>query len=465
MPSTFKSDPKNQITDRSDAVCIVGAGPAGLSVARALKRRGIPYDQFERHDDVGGIWDLSNPGTPMYHSAHFISSRGTSGFYDFPMPDDYPDYPSNRQILAYTRSFARAFGLYDAIRFRTAIEQVDKDGESWRVRLDSGELRRYRAVVCATGTNWHPRLPRHEGHFNGEIRHSVTFKHADEFRGKRVLIVGLGNSGADIACDAAANADAAFVSVRRGYHFIPKHVFGIPVDEFANSGPQLPMWLQRPAMSLLLRMVLGDTSRTGMPRPDHRLFESHPLLNSQLLHYLQHGDIKAKGDVRCFDGDHVVFADGSREKIDLVLYATGYNMSIPYVPETYFDWDGGRPKLNLTAFNPKHNNLFGLGYLETNSSAYTLFDRVSQLVANYLHDQNHQPDNARAFERRLHEDRPDLSGGIRFIDSDRTKGYIEIHAYKKHIEKLRRQMGWPELVPGFFDGVRSLPDRPADLPA
>mgnify|MGYP000098897862 CR=1 FL=1 len=447
--------PEHQVTDRAGVICIIGAGPAGLSVARALKRLGIPYEQFERHSDVGGIWDLSNPGSPMYHSAHFISSRNTSGFYGFPMPDDYPDYPSNRQILAYTRSFARAFGLYDAIRFQTAIEHVEKDGELWLVRLSGGEVRRYRAVVCATGTNWHPRLPRHDGPFNGEIRHSVTFKHADEFRHKRVLIIGLGNSGADIACDAAANADAAFISVRRGYHFIPKHVFGMPVDEFADSGPQLPMWLQRPAMTLLLRIVLGDTSRTGMPKPDHKLFESHPLLNSQLLHYLQHGDIKAKGDVKCFDSDSVVFADGSREQIDLVLYATGYNMSIPYVPEAYFDWDGGRPKLNLTAFNPKHNNLFAVGYLETNSSAYTLFDRVSQMVANYLNDQVRHPDNARKFERHLREDRPDLSGGIKFIESDRTKGYIEIHAYKKYIEKLRGRMGWPELVPGFFDTVRA----------
>ncbi|MDP1776091.1 MAG: NAD(P)-binding domain-containing protein, partial [Moraxellaceae bacterium] len=325
MSSTLMSDQHLQVTDSSNAVCIIGAGPAGLSVARAFKRLGIAYEQFERHSDVGGIWDLNIAGTPMYHSAHFISSRNTSGFYGFPMPDDYPDYPSNRQILAYTRSFARAFGLYDAIQFQTAIEHVEKDGKAWLVRFSGGEVRRYRAVVCATGTNWHPRLPRHEGQFNGEIRHSVTFKHADEFRNKRVLIIGLGNSGADIACDAAANADAAFISVRRGYYFLPKHVFGIPVDEFAAKGPRLPMWLQRPAMTMLLRMVVGDTSRTGMPKPDHRIFESHPLLNSQLLHYLQHGDIKAKKDVKYFDGDDVVFTDGSREQIDLVLYATGYN--------------------------------------------------------------------------------------------------------------------------------------------
>lgn len=445
---------RSRVKDCAGAVCIVGAGPAGLSAARALKRLGIPYEQFERHSDVGGLWDMSNPGTPMYHSAHFISSRDTSGFYDFPMPADYPDYPHNRQILAYTRSFAEAFGLRENIRFNTRIEQVWQDGDFWRVTLDNSEVRSYRALICATGTNWEPRLPRHPGEFRGEIRHSVSFKHPDEFRGKRVLIIGLGNSGADIACDAAANADAAFVSVRRGYHFIPKHIFGIPADEFAEKGPKLPLWVERPVFSLLLRMMLGDVSRLGLPKPDHKLFESHPLMNTQLLHYLQHGDIKAKGDVERFEGHDVVFTDGSRERIDLVLYATGYDMRISYVPESYFAWEGGRPQLYLTAFNRRHRNLFALGYLETNSSAYTLFDHIAQMIANQLHDQVHRPERARAFEQLVRDDKPDLSGGIRFISSDRHKAYIEIHAYKRYIEKLRRRQGWPALVPGFFDAIR-----------
>jgi Flavin-binding monooxygenase-like len=444
----------NDIVDRGEAVCIVGAGPAGLSIARALARLGIPYEQFERHGDAGGIWDLANPGTPMYHSAHFISSRKLSGFYDFPMPESFPDYPTNRQILEYSRSFADAFGLRARVRYNIAVERVEADGERWRVRLAGGETRSYRAVVCATGTNWHPNLPRHPGEFTGEIRHSVTFKHPDEFRGRRVLIIGLGNSGADIACDAAANAKAAFVSVRRGYHFVPKHVFGIPADEFAETGPKLPMWLEQPVFQVMLRLLVGDVSRLGLPKPDHRIFETHPLLNTQLLHYLQHGDIKAKGDVERFEGREVVFKDGSREQVDLVLYATGYEMRMPYVPEEYFDWAGGRPQLYLTAFNRKHRNLYGLGYLETNSSAYTLFDLISQMVANHLDDQTRRPDKAAEFAGLIREDHPDLNGGIRFVDSNRHKGYIEIVAYKKYIEKLRRRMDWPALAPGFFDRLK-----------
>jgi cation diffusion facilitator CzcD-associated flavoprotein CzcO len=116
-----------------ERVCIVGAGPAGLSLARALRKLGVAYDQYERHTDVGGIWDLDNPGTPMYESAHFISSRKMSGFFDHPMPDSFPDYPSNRQVLAYTRGFADAYGLRDAIRFGTPVTSVQPDGDGWRV--------------------------------------------------------------------------------------------------------------------------------------------------------------------------------------------------------------------------------------------------------------------------------------------------------------------------------------------
>lgn len=443
------------VTDCADQVCIIGAGPAGLSAARALKKQGIRYQQFERHSDVGGIWDLSNPGTPMYHSAHFISSRKMSGFFDFPMPEDFPDYPHNRQILAYTQSFARAYGLYDAISFNTTIADVSRERALWRVTLASGEERIYRAVICATGTNWTPKLPRHPGSFNGEIRHSVSYSDPAEFRGKRVLIIGLGNSGADIACDAAANADAAWVSVRRGYHFIPKHIFGVPADEFAESGPALPLWLERPVFKPLLRMIVGDVTRWGLPKPDHNLFESHPLMNTQLLHYLQHGDIKAKGDVERFDGDDVVFKDGSREQVDLVLYATGYNMEIPYVAPEYFTWSGGRPQLYLTAFNRKHHNLFALGYLETNSSAYTLFDQIAYLIASYLRDQTQAPDRAARFAELIATDQPDLRGGIKFIASDRHSGYIEIGAYKKCIAHIRKKLGWGELQAGVYDSVKA----------
>jgi hypothetical protein len=445
----------NSTNDEGGRICIVGAGPAGLSAARALKRLGLPYDHYERHSDVGGIWDLDNPGTPMYESAHFISSRKTSGFFDFPMPDTYPDYPSNHQILKYTREFAQTYGLSAAIRFNCAVSRVERAGDTWKVTLADGASHRYRGVICATGVTWSPRSPAHPGQFEGEIRHSSTYRDPAEFRGKRVLVVGLGNSGADIACDAAANAEAAFVSVRRGYHVIPKHLFGIPSDELGSRGPDLPTRVMRPLMQSLLRVVLGDLTRYGLPKPDHKLFESHPLMNSQLLHYLQHGDIAVRPDIASLDGDRVHFTDGGTEKIDLVLYATGYDWSIPYMDEKYFQWRDGRPDLYLSTFNRDCRNVIGLGYLEINSSAYTVFDHVSNVVAQYLHDQHHAPGRAATFDRLIASDRPDLSGGIDFLKSARHSSYVDARAYRRYLATVRTCMGWHDLAPGMFDALRT----------
>lgn len=448
------------IIDLRHRVCIIGAGPAGLSMARALKRQGIAYDQIEKHADVGGLWDADNPGSPMYRNCHFVSSKTTSGFHDVPMPAHFADYPHNRDILAYTRAFARRFGLYDAIRFNAPARDVRQDGDTWLVTLSSGEVFRYRAVICCTGALWEPNLPLHPGEFNGQIRHTVTYKDPEEFRGKRVMIIGAGNSGADIACDAAANADRAFISLRRGYHIIPKHVFGVPADEFSAKGPKLPRWLERPIFTFILRhFLVGDVTRWGLPKPDHKLFETHPLLNTQMLHYLQHGDLRAKGAVERFDGDHVVFVDGSRERIDLVLYATGYRMGLPFVPREYFDWSpGGRPELYLRAFNRKHRNLFAI-LVDSNGSTFTLFDEMTHLIANYLHDQTANPSRAATFDQLIRTDEPDLSGGLKFVQSNRHEaGYVDDHAYRAYLGQLRKRMNWPALRPGYFNGMEVVGD-------
>lgn len=431
-------------------VCIIGAGPAGLSMARACQVKGIDYDQFEGHSDVGGIWDITQPDGPMYESAHFISSKTMSGYTGLSMPDHFPDYPSHRQILSYIRDFATQWGLRDAITFNTRVTDLAKtsDGE-WDVTLSTGTAQRYSAVVCATGAQWFPLMPDFKGDFDGEIRHSNSYQHADEFRGKRVLVVGAGNSGVDIACDAASNADRAYLSVRRGYYFIPKHICGMPSDVFADSGPHLPLWLQRPIFTLLLRFILGDVSRLGLPKPDHKLMESHPILNSQVLHYLQHGDLQAKPDIDHLDGKGVVFKDGTREEVDLILCATGYSHEQPFGKD-YLNYEGGRMKAYLQLFSRKHKNLFTMSYVETNSGAYKLFDLMSFSIANHLADQAAGRPSAQAMEDLIATDEPDLSGGIKFVKSDRHAAYFDSHAWQKFMCKLYKKMGWtrPEDEPG-----------------
>lgn len=439
-------------------VCVVGGGPAGLSIARAFKILGLEFDVYERHSDVGGIWAPGNRGTPMYESAHFISSKNQSNFLDYPMPDEYPDYPSNRQIDSYLRSFASAYSLYDDISLDTEVLAAVFEDDGWTVHLLDGDTRRYSHLICANGTNWHPRLPRHPGNFGGEMIHSVNYDSLDQFKGRRVLVVGAGNSGCDIACDAAKMADAAFISLRRGYHFIPKHLFGIPADEFAKKGPKLPPRLQQAVFGRLLRLLNGDVTRLGLPKPDHKIFESHPIANSQLLHYLAHGDIKAKDDIVRLDEGGAFFEDGSREDVDFIVYATGYEWRIPYVNPAHFRWEGGRPDLYMNLFSRENRRLFGMGFTETSGGAYQLFDNMADLIGRHLLDVRKDPARAASFRRLVQTERPDLSGGFNYVASDRHTSYVNADAYLLEMKRLRQLMNWPEIGPGYFDAARKASD-------
>lgn len=433
----------------SDKVAIVGGGPAGLAVGRALAQLGIPFDIFEKHSNVGGIWDRDNPGSPMYRSAHFISSKTLSGHEGFPMPDDYPDYPSNKQILNYIRSFTEQYSLLPHIQFNTLVEQARETDGLWQIDINQqGEKKsfEYRWLVCANGTNWHQNRPSITGEddFSGEIIHSVNYQQGDSLKGKKVLVIGAGNSGIDIACDAAYCADEAFISMRRGYHFLPKHIFGQPVDVFGNQSAWLPIWLQQFTFGLLLRLLNGDLTRLGLKRPDHKVLASHPIVNSQLLHYLQHGDIKAKTDVDYVSGHTVYFKDGSQESIDLIIQATGYHWKIPYLSDDMFEWKNNRPNTFLKIFNPRKPTLFLNGFIETNGGAYKLFDEMALLIASTVVAQQQQPEQAEKIQQFISGDEPDLSGKVRYLDSDRHTGYTNSDAYRRGMKVMRNACCFPE---------------------
>ncbi len=443
------------------SVCVIGAGPAGLAVARALRERGLDHVHLERHTGLGGVWDIDNPGTPMYESAHLISSRTTSGFSGFPMPDDYPDYPRHAQVLAYLRAFADAYGLTEHVETGVEVTAVRRDGDAWAVTRADGGTTRHDAVVVATGSQWYPNVPELPGSFTGEVRHSQTFRSASEFTGRRVLVVGAGNSGCDIACDAARNADHAVISMRRGYWFIPKHVFGVPSDVVGGAGSFLPKRAERALIQPLLRLLTGKPERLGLQKPDHKLFETHPIVNSMLLHHLQHGDITARPGIRDTAGRTVTFTDGTSDEFDLVVLATGYRHRVP-VAQEYFG-DEQHPDLYLNFASREHPGLFGVGYIETNSGAYGLFDRQAHVIAAYLDGQRRGTPQAARFTAMIAGDRPDLTSGLHFDSSPRHRGYVDSDAYARYLAKVGRTLGWrlDSDAPRGAGGARTAPRAPA----
>jgi len=442
-------------------VCIVGAGPAGLVAARAFKLEGVAYDQFERHSDVGGIWDIDNPGSSMYESAHFISSKYTSGFFGLPMPADFPDYPDHRQILAYVRSFTDAFGLRQNITLGNGVVRAEPQGagakNGWAVTLQSGETRRYQSLVCANGVTWHPNRPTYPGldRFAGDVRHTVEHRSADALKGRRVLVVGAGNSGVDIACDAARSADAAFLSVRRGYRFVPKHVFGTPLDVFLSGQVHPPKGVVLPDdPSKMIDALIGDLTRYGLPAPDHKALESHPIMNSQILHHLAHGDIRAKPDIREFTPGGAVFADGTEETFDLILFATGYEYRIPYLDQGLFTWNAGHPELYLNLFHRTLAGLSVLGFIEFASAAYQRFDEMAQML---VMDANIRQTGVglNDWVRMKAEDRPNLRGSMTYVNSPRHANYVEVGAYRRVLAEIRARFGWFDPDAHTYDVLRA----------
>jgi hypothetical protein len=432
----------------ANKVAIIGAGPAGLTAARALKMLNIPFQVYEKHSDVGGIWDITNQGTPMYKSAHFISSKTMSGHIGFPMPSQYPDYPSRTQIHAYIQDFAKAYHLYEDIRFESRIEKVDYVQNLWQIETSDGKKETYRWLICASGSLWDPNRPKLKGEesFKGEIMHAKYYKDSEYLKGKKVLVVGAGNSGVDIACDAAFVAQKSFISTRRGYHFIPKHIFGMPIDVFGHKTGSGPMWLSQWFFTKLLRLITGDVTKWGLQKPEEKVLSSHPIINSQLLHYLQHGDVIAKNDIDYLAEDKVYFKGGSSEEIDLIILATGYHFTIPYLDKSFFEWKNNRPQLYLKIFNPKFPTLFANGYLETNGGIYSMMDEMSYLIAKVIESQLKDPVLANKITKTFGEPSPILTGDIKLVDSDRHTGYVNKDTYLKELKKFRKKWDWEQIT-------------------
>jgi cation diffusion facilitator CzcD-associated flavoprotein CzcO len=426
------------LVEQNAKFCIVGAGSSGLAAAKNFRQAGIACDVVEREDDVGGNWYYGKPASSVYRSTHLISSKRLTEFTDFPMPADYPEFPSHEQAWEYLRSYARAFDLYPLIEFNRSVLRIEPAGERWRVTLDDGSLREYAGVVIANGHNWDARMPEYPGSFDGLVLHSSEYKAPDVLEGRRVLVVGAGNSGCDIAVESAQNAVATFHSVRRGYHYLPKFLLGKPID---LCGERLlkwrfPLWMRRFITRRMVQLALGSPQSYGLPAPDHKLFETHPIVNSQMLYYVGHGRIKVKPDVEELCGHSVRFVDGSQEPIDVLIYATGFRIRFPFIEEKYLNWRHGRPELFLHIFHPEYDNLFVAGLIQPDSGQWGLVDYQAQLIARYVQACRYAPARAERFRRLKRSSQPDLTAGIDYVRSTRHLLEVEHFSYARRLKKL-----------------------------
>jgi cation diffusion facilitator CzcD-associated flavoprotein CzcO len=416
--------------------CIIGAGAAGLAVAKTFKQRGIPFDCLEKTHDIGGLWNDATDSGIVYESTHLVSSSWTTGYDAFPMPEiNYPEYPSHAVVMQYFRAYADRFEILPHIETNVLVENVAPEGDgSWSVKLGSErQSRRYKGVVVANGHHNVPRLPNFP--FAGEVIHSSAYKTARQLRDRRVIVVGAGNSGCDIVRDGAyGGSTKVAISMRRGTWFVPKFLVGFPTGDVLATVEYLPLprVIKRHLFQLSLWVLQGPPERYGLPRPQHAIDAAHPTMSDDIPRLAAHGRIEIKPNIDRFEGHDVVFSDGTRGTYDLVIFATGYKISMPFLAEGIAFTPEGRSTLFQNVAHPEHAKLFFAGLVQANGSIWRLAEMQSRLIANAIIAADHAPAEHEAFRARVRSRRPGLPS-MKAVNSER-------HVLEANFFDYRRQL-------------------------
>lgn len=310
----------------SDTI-IVGAGPAGLAVGACLKRAGVPFLILEQSDQIGDAWHRH------YDRLHLHTAKAYSALPFVPFPKEYPRYPSREQVIAYLETYARQFQLEPRLRQRfTAARFVDG---AWHVETQDTHYAASNLVI-ATGYNRVPYLPHWQGEesFRGTVLHSSQYRNGREFQGQRVLVVGFGNSGGEIAIDLWEQGAQPSLAVRGAVNVIPRELLGVPILALAILQRKLPPRVADALNAPILDVVIGDLTPYGLRRSargpmsqierDARI----PLIDVGTIELIKRGDIKVFPGIERFTAEGVVFTDGTQRDFDAVILATGYRAQV-----------------------------------------------------------------------------------------------------------------------------------------
>ncbi|WP_448529595.1 NAD(P)-binding domain-containing protein [Raineya sp.] len=421
-------------------VCVIGAGSSGIVACKVLQENNIPFDCYEKGSGIGGNWRYMNDNgmSSSYRSLHINTSKKVMAYSDFPMPENYPDYPSHYQIMEYFESYVNHFGFRDKIRFKTGVERVEKlPNGLYEVTLDNGEKKTYTAVMVASGHHWKPRYPNFEGEFNGLVLHSHDYKTPDIFLGnKNVVVVGFGNSAVDIACEAARTSTGkVMISTRSGAYVLPKYILGKPFDTLNKYSVEwLPMWFKRGLLSFCLWVARGKQENYGIPKPKRPLLSEHPTISQDLFSLAGHGKVHIKPNIQKLAGDNIIFEDGSQEKADVLIYATGYKIAFPFFDKNFLNAEEtNEVSLYKHVIHPEHNNLFFIGLVQPLGAIMPLAEVQSEWVARILKGKSKLPSkeamlaDIEGYKEKLRK---------RYKASPRHTIQVDFYPYKNMIKRL-----------------------------
>ena len=435
------------------SVAVIGAGISGLTAAKNLGDYGIDFRCFESSDRIGGNWAFRNPNghSSAYRSLHIDTSKELLSFKDFPIPASYPDFPHHSEIKEYLEAYVAEFDLARRIEFGNAVRRASRlAGGGWELQTADGRVRHFDALVVANGHHWDPRIADFPGRFDGETMHSHAYIDPTEpldLQGKRILVVGIGNSAADLVSELSQKSwrNEVTLSTRSGAWVIPKYVFGRPVDRLARTLPVIPLSWQRRLVRGVPRLISGNPEDYGLPAPNHHFLEAHPTQSSELLVRLGSGDARAKPDVTELLGDRVRFADGSVEPFDVIIYATGYNITFPFFDEAFLSAPGNRLPLYKRILKPGLDDLMFVGFAQAIPTLFPFVECQSRLVARYVAGLYRPPTDGEmertilADERRYighYASKPRHTQQVEYFDYERRMRRQELPAGLKRAQQL-----------------------------
>jgi dimethylaniline monooxygenase (N-oxide forming) len=422
-------------------VCIIGAGSSGITAAKALKEKGISFDCFEKGSNIGGVWRFNNDNglSSAYRSLHINTNRVVMAYSDFPMPDDYPMFPHHSDIIEYFENYVEHFKLREHITFNTSVTDVIRNSDgSYNITLDNRQSFDYQYVIVANGHHWNPRFPTpaFKGEFTGEILHSHYYREAEQVQDKDVLVVGIGNSAVDIACEAARqHTGKVVISTRSGAYITPNWIWSMPFDNLANPlTAKFPLWLQRFLLNTTLWLARGKQEDYGVPKPNRPVLSEHPTLSQDLLNLSGRGLIKFKPNIKEFRGKTVVFEDGTVQDFDLIIYATGYKVTFPFLKH-YVEFDIEETndiRLYKKVIHPDYKNLFFLALIQPLGAIMPLAEIQSKWIAKIIKGESKLP-SKETMLKTIEEDKQKLAQ--RYKQTPRHTLQVDFFTYKRIIEK------------------------------
>jgi len=373
-------------------VAVIGAGPCGITAIKNFNDQGFEVTAFERCEGVGGNWRFNDPSghSSVFETTHIISSKYTSFYEDFPLPKDASDYPSHKELLKYFNDYADHFDINRLIKFGTEVLHCKyTDDAKWIIQwrsLDSENINedKFDALVVCNGHHHEPRYPSYPGDFSGEYLHSHDYKSAKPFADKRVLVIGGGNSACDVAVETARVAKKTTISWRRGYHLIPKFMFGLTTDIFSYKSRWLPVPLRVPFMKFMLELIQGKNEDIGLPKVTNSILATHPTVNSELYDAIRHGKVKPKPDIDKIDQNTVHFKDNSHEDFDVIIACTGFKIKHRFFDKDLIDFENGPVPLLHKMIPANINNLYFIGLFQPLGCIWPGAELQSKLAAKHL---------------------------------------------------------------------------------